>query len=233
MAIRISELAEATAVPSDAVFPVVIGGVTKKVTLANLLAPAFNITALSTTTLVECSQTITPAFTSAQNRTPTTLTLTNNANGESKDVHLTPTSFSTSIAVQKTTPNQTVTYTLTGGDGIGTDNAIVTITWGQKNFWGVSSSPANTEAFIEGLATSALDTNAGSSFSVNASGANKIYFAHPTRYGTPTFTVGGFAGGFVLRSSTISVTNAQGFTESYSLWESVTSGLGTTAVVVS
>jgi len=227
MAIRISELTEATAVPTDSVIPVVIGGVTKKVTLANLLAPAFNITAFaSTTPLVECGQSIVLAFTSAQNRTPTALTLTNNANAESKNVQATPTSFSATLAVQKNTPNQTVVATLTGGDGVGTDAANATVTWGQKSFWGVSASPVATEAFIEGLANSALDTDAARTFVQSPGGTQYICFAHPTRYGTPTFLIGGvLPGGYVSLGTTISVTNAQGYTEDYTLWRSVTAGL--------
>lgn len=187
-----------------------------------------------TTSLVETGQNVVnPTFSATHTDPPTSLVLTNNYNVEAKNVLGTPTSFFSSQTYQRTTPNQTVVFTLTGSDGITVAVRTATMTWCQKNFWGVSSTPANTEAFIEGLATSALDTNVGSAFGVTAGGSNKIYFAHPTRYGTPTFTVGGFAGGFILRSSTISVTNAQGFTENYSLWESVNAGLGATNVTVS
>lgn len=190
-----------------------------------------------TTSLVETSQTVVaPAFTASYTGgTVQTAVLTNNANGEAKDVHLTPTSFASSNNYQKTTPNQSVVFTLNAQGTLGpaADARTSSIVWGQKNFWGVSSAPANTEAFIEGLASNQLNTGRGSGFTVNASGANKIYFACPTRYGTPTFTVGGFAGGFIQRATGISVTNAQGFTETYDLYESVSAGLGSTTVTVS
>ncbi len=180
--------------------------------------------------LYECSESVaTPAFIASYSATPAAAVLTNNANAESLDVHTTPTSFSSAQTYSKTTPNQSVTWTLTTSNGTRTTSA----TWGQKNFWGVSASPANTEAFIEALASSQLNTTRGAAFTVNATGANKIYFACPSRYGTPTFTVGGFVGGFVLRGGSISVTNAQGFTENYDLWESVNAGLGSTNVTVS
>lgn len=180
--------------------------------------------------LYECGQTvIAPAFVASYSAPPTTADLTNDQNAEALDVSATPDSFASAETYVLSTPNTAVTWTLTTSNGIRTASA----TWGQKNLWGISTSPANTEAFIEALASSQLGTAQNSAFTVNATGANKIYFAHPTRYGTPTFTVGGFVGGFVLRSSTISVTNAQGYTENYSLWESVNPGLGTTAVTVS
>lgn len=173
-----------------------------------------------------------PAFTAAHSQTPDALVLTNNQNVESKNVVGTPTSFTSSQSYTFATPSYSVTWTLTGTK-ITSDVATRTASAAQKSFWGISISPADTEAFIEGLASSALDTDAARSFTVNATSTNKIYFAHPTRYGTPTFSVGGFAGGFTLRSSSISVTNAQGYTENYSLWESDVAGLGSTTVVVS
>jgi hypothetical protein len=180
--------------------------------------------------LYECSQSVVnPAFIASYSATPAAAVLTNDINAESKDVHTTPTSFASSQTYVRSTPNQTVTWTLTTSNGTRTTSA----TWGQKNFWGISTSPANTEAFIEALAGSQLSTTKNSAFTVNATGTNKIYFACPTRYGTPTFVVGGFVGGFILRGSGISVTNAQGYAENYDLWESVNPGLGTTNVTVS
>jgi hypothetical protein len=180
--------------------------------------------------LYECGQSVVnPAFIASYSATPAAALLTNDANAESKDVHTTPTSFTSSQTYVKSTPNQSVTWTLTTSNGTRTTSSI----WGQKNFWGISTAPANTEAFIEALAGSQLTTSRNAAFTVNATGSNKIYFACPSRYGTPTFTVGGFVGGFILRGASISVTNAQGFTENYDLYESVNPGLGTTNVTVS
>lgn len=180
--------------------------------------------------LYECSESVVnPAFIASYSATPAAALLTNNANAESLDVHTTPTSFSSAMTYTKTTPNQSVTWTLTTSNGTRTTSA----TWGQKNWWGISTSPANTEAFIEALAGSQLTTTRGAAFTVNATGSNKIYFSCPSRYGTPTFTVGGFVGGFILRSGGISVTNAQGYAENYDLYESVNAGLGSTNVTVS
>lgn len=103
---------------------------------------------------------------------------------------------------------------------------------GQQAYWGVSASPANTEAFIKSLAGSAVQPNNSVSFTVNAPGGQKIYFAAPDRYGIAGFVSGGFVGGFIQRSNSIPLTNASGFSENYSLYESVSAGLGVTLVEV-
>ncbi len=103
----------------------------------------------------------------------------------------------------------------------------------EKKFWGVSASPADTEAFIEALAGHATSTACGTVFTVNATAGTKIYFACPAHFGPLVFTVGGFAGGFVLRATVGSVTDTLGIARSYNLYESVSAGLGVTTVTVS
>jgi hypothetical protein len=193
---------------------------------------AFEITgfALSGPSLVEVGQgVVNPAFVASySDGTLQTAVLTNNANGETKDVHSTPNSFASSQTYVKSVPNQSVDFTDTAQGAIGPAVArVATLTWGQLNFWGVSSSPAATAAFINSLANSQLSTTRFVSFSVNASGTNKIYVAVPTRYGTPVFTVNGFGGGFILYA-TVSRTNSHGYTENYNIYESVLPGLGLT-----
>lgn len=198
-------------------------------------ADAFSITAFAATAAVlEVGATATnPAFTAAENRTPTTLTLTNTDNGESKDVHATPTSFSSSQSYTKTGNNATVTFTITGSDGVSPANRSASIAWRPRVYWGVAAHGLNNEAGIEGLASSALQSSRVASHTVNATGSTRVYWAAPASYGTPTFTVGGFSGGFSLVSNTISVTNANGVNQLYQLWESDSAGLGAITVVVS
>lgn len=195
--------------------------------------PAGGLQVLSFTAVVglyECGQSVaTPAFIASYSATPAAAVLTNDANAESLDVHSTPTSFSSAQTYVKSTPNQSVTWTLTTSNGTRTASSI----WGQKNFFGTSTTPANTEAFIEALSGSQLRTNQSSAFTVSPGAGSKIYFSCPSRYGTPVFTVGGFVGGFILKGASINVTNAQGYTEGYDLYESVNAGLGTTNVTVS
>jgi hypothetical protein len=116
----------------------------------------------------------------------------------------------------------------------GTFPQLAAATRTERVYWGINNAPADTEAFIEALSGYTNTSVRGSvSFSVNATTGNKIYFARPVHFGTAIFTVGGFAGGFILRSTGISVTNTLGLTVPYNLYESVSPGLGVTAVTVS
>lgn len=80
--------------------------------------------------------------------------------------------------------------------------------------------------------TKKLQSSKGITFTANAGAALRIAYALPARYGTPSFKVGGFDGGFSL-AATIDFTNASGYTESYNVWLSDNTGLGSTTVVVS
>ena len=84
--------------------------------------------------------------------------------------------------------------------------------------------------FILGL-TKGLQGSKAKTFTVNAAASQHIYYAIPTRYGTPSFKVGGFEGGFA-KAATIDFTNASGYEESYDIWKSDNAGLGSTTVVV-
>lgn len=79
--------------------------------------------------------------------------------------------------------------------------------------------------------TRKLQSAKAMSFTVNAGDNKRIAYALPEGYGTPTFTVGGFEGGFT-KAATIDFTNASGYTESYDVWLSDNMGLGSTTVVV-
>ena len=188
----------------------------------------------ATNPLVEIGVTVTnPTFTAVENYPPTLLKLTNTDNVENKDVTSTPTAFSSSQSyVKNISPGQNVTFTLRG-DAPASPQAVktATITWTQKNYHGVAAAGQSGASFILSL-TGVLKTSRADNFTDTAGSTQKIYFACRTAYGTPTFSVGGFAGGFT-KVGDFSVTNASGFTESFQLWESNNLGLGTTNVIVS
>jgi hypothetical protein len=174
-----------------------------------------------------------PTFSASHSSPPVTLTLTNTDNSESKDVHLTPNSPSSSQSYVKTTNNASVSWTLLGNDGISSANRSTSIFWRPDVYWGTGVAGGNSEAFIEALTGNALQASRAGSFDVNATGSLRVYWAAPASFGTPTFTVGGFSGGFSLVSNTISVTNIESVTQNYQLWVSDTAGLGSIAVTVS
>jgi hypothetical protein len=199
----------------------------------DMVLPSYTIS-LSGGTLVEVSQTVNaPAFTATYNRTPGTAVLTDSQGNTPKNVIATPTAFTSNFNFTKNTFGATVVFTLTSMDGYGvTKTANTTYTWAQKTYHGVAAAGQTGQTFIKSL-TGVLGTSIGFSFTDNAGPTQKIYYASRAAYGTPTFTVGGFAGGFTLVSNSIAVTNNFGFTENYQLWESDNLGLGSTTVVVS
>lgn len=114
-------------------------------------------------------------------------------------------------------------------------DAIVTrtvgITFQPKVYWGKSNKEQLENADILALEGSALASGKARSFTVNAGEGEKIVYAIPSSFGTPTFNVGGFDGGF-KKLKTLSFTNASGHTQNYDIWVSVNAGLGSTAVTV-
>ena len=105
------------------------------------------------------------------------------------------------------------------------------ITFQPKVYWGKSNKAQLENADILALEGSALAGGRGRTFTVNAGAGEKIVYAFPTSFGTPTFNVGGFDGGF-KKMKTLEFTNASGHTQNYDVWVSVNAGLGSTTVTV-
>lgn len=156
------------------------------------------------------------------NKTPETLEL----DGEGIDKTLeTKTIESANIKSNKT-------YTLKATDERDAEATKTTaITFLNGVYWGVAADTSDFDSdFILGL-TKGLQGSKAKTFTVNAAASQHIYYAIPTRYGTPSFKVGGFEGGFA-KAATIDFTNASGYEESYDIWKSDNAGLGNTTVVV-
>jgi len=178
--------------------------------------------------LVEVSQTvITPSFIASYSVTPTTATLTDNAGSSPKNITSTPTSFTSDGTFTKNSFGGSVIFTDTATYVATAGNRSVTLSWGQRNYWGVGTAGQTGGAFIISLATSQVSTSRNASVSVNAGASQKIYYATRTAYGLPVFKdhATGFAVA-ITKSGDYSVTNSFGFVESYQLWESDNVGLG-------
>lgn len=199
------------------------------------ILPLFAVSSFAVTSSTrEVGESVSPAsFTASYNRTPTSAVLTDNNGSGPLDVTSTPTAFNSTGPFVKTTNNDSVTFTLTASDGVDPSVAPTTVMrWRPRCYYGVDVNQVSaTEAFIESLASSQLLASRNVSFTVNAGVGQHIFYAFPASYGTPTFTVNGFAGGFELVGS-VSVTNAYGVSQSYSLYKSTNSNLGSTNVVV-
>lgn len=203
---------------------------------ADQIQAAYTISlSLSSSSLVEVNATVTtPAFTATYNRTPAAAVLTDNNGNAPTDVIATPTSFSSPFNFTKTVFGQSVTFTLTANETGGpSKTATAGITWCTREFYGQSPTGTINEAFIEALPQSALSPSLARSFSATAGASDYLWFACRSAFGTPTFTVGGFVGGFSLVASAISVTNSEGYSENYDVYRSDSIGLGPTTVVVS
>lgn len=101
------------------------------------------------------------------------------------------------------------------------------IQWLYRKFYGTSLSLTS----INDLSYSSLASNRSGSFSVNAQANEYIYLAIPSSFGTPTFYVGGFEGGFNL-DSTVNYINPYGITTNYNIYKSDNHSLGETTVNV-
>lgn len=111
-----------------------------------------------------------------------------------------------------------------------TASKTATISFQNGAYYGVGNPEIADNAFILGL-TKVLTGTKARTFTVNAGVGEYIWYAFPNRFGTPTFTVGGFSGGFSL-IRTIDFINASDYTESYLVYRSDNASLGNTKVSV-
>lgn len=107
----------------------------------------------------------------------------------------------------------------------------VTIQFQPKVYYGVSADPAALESDAINALTGALASSKARTFSANAGEGEYIVYIIPSSFGTPTFNVGGFDGGF-KKTKTIEHTNASGYKQNYDIWQSVQPNLGSTSVTV-
>lgn len=198
------------------------------------LTPAFNASLSGGGTLEVGQSVVNPAFTASYAGGPaTSATITDNDGNPALTLSSPFTAGTMPNTYAKTANNAAVSFTLSAYKGAVNDTAQASYAWRPRCYYGVSSNASgNNEAFIEALASSQLQSSRSASLSVNAGPGEYIYYAYPTAYGAATFTVGGFEGGFNLVSTTISVTNAYGVTQNYTLYRSTNPSLGSTNVVV-
>ena len=196
---------------------------TLKSQMADVLYEAIQITSFTNNVgTVEMGSTVnTVVLNWATNKTPEELTL----DGEGIDKSLkTKTIENANIKSNKT-------YTLKAKDERDAEATKTTaINFLNGVYWGVAEDKSSFDsAFILGL-TKGLQGSKGKTFTVNAGATQHIYYAIPSRYGTPSFKVGGFEGGFA-KVATIAFTNASGYEENYDIYKSDNPGLGNTTVV--
>lgn len=125
------------------------------------------------------------------------------------------------------------TYTLVAKDAReATAQRSATVYFRDKRHWFVGDYDADgvTDEVIN-AASGELATSRAKTFTVDAAAGQRIYYTFPTSWGTPTFYVGGFEGGFSLMK-TFDHVNASGASVSYDVYASTNAGLGSTTVEV-
>lgn len=126
---------------------------------------------------------------------------------------------------------QTRTVTLQGTNTqSGTFSNTKTLTWSHKRYWGTHPTftlPSDAQI----IAANGAGVGSGSEFSTTRTqtrngidgGGNYIFFAWPTTFGTPSFTVNGLPNTAWTKVGTaISFVNSNGHTEPYDVWISNT-----------
>ena len=137
-------------------------------------------------------------------------------------------SFTTIIANIK----ENTTFTLKVTDERGhTATKPTNITFTNGVYYGVAAIPETLDSAFIRMLSNELRSNKKPSFTVNAGAGQYIWYCLPKAYGTCSFTVGGFSGGFTL-VDTISYQNAYGYTEDYYVYRSDYANLGNTSVTV-
>lgn len=198
---------------------------TLKDQVADLLYKVINITSFSNNVgTVEIGSTVTAVnLTWGFNKTPKTVTL----DGTPESIN----SNGKNLTGLSLTSNKTWTLRATDERDAFTSRTTA-ISFLNGVYYGVAEAPSTYDsAFVLGL-TKTLRSSKLTSFNVNAGAGQFIYYCIPTRFGTASFKVGGFDGGFSL-VATISFTNSKGYTENYYIYKSDNAGLGATSVTVS
>lgn len=122
-------------------------------------------------------------------------------------------------------------FELTVKDGKNTVTASSAINFLNGVYYGAAVPATYNSTFILGL-TKKLASSKTGTVNVTAGDGQYIYYCYPARFGTASFVVGGFTGGFELAGA-VSFTNASGYTENYYVYKSEQAGLGALKVEVS
>lgn len=157
-------------------------------------------------------------------------TFSYSVNRVAAEVTLNGEAVSDGTATRADTLTANTTYTLVAKLNEASKSATAKVQFVAPIYYGVSTTFELNNASILAL-TRLLAASRAKTFTVNAASGQYILYALPTALGTPVFKVGGFEGGFVL-VGTFDFTNSSGYTESYNLYRSANTGLGSTTVSV-
>lgn len=175
------------------------------------------------------------------NKTPQILTISGPGTGGTQTLSKNATSYTVPDKQLGINMNNASTFrwtiSATGEEGEVSSEKSPVISFLNRVYWGAAAMPETiNSAFVRGLSGKKLTGSKVTSFSANAGAEQYIWYCLPVRspFGTCTFKVGGFEGGFALATAEpIEFENASGYTEPYYVYRSVESNLGNTTVGVS
>lgn len=165
------------------------------------------------------------SFTWSTSKTPVTLTL----DGET----LSPSATSHSVTIAN--PGiSSKTFRLAATDakayskGPTTATSALTIEWLNGVYYGAAAAPTKIDNnFIRSLQRKLQKSRSFSVSNMGATGGKYFWYACPTRFGTPTFKIGGFTSALDLIAENFSFTNRNGYTETYNVWRTQNENPGT------
>lgn len=136
----------------------------------------------------------------------------------------------TNQGITYTTPPQAITFTLQAHYSGVTATATSSFNFINNIYRGVTSNPSLSGSQVNSTLTAVLQNSKASNFTPTANSGEYVYYCVPSRLGTVSFSVNGFGGGF-QSPTTESVTNSNTFTESFYIYRSTNSNLGTPTIV--
>lgn len=128
------------------------------------------------------------------------------------------------------TENKTFTLLVTDDRGSSSQKSTG-ITFYNGIYYGTSVVSEDLDSSFVRTLTKSLQSGRTKTFSVNSGADQYVWYALPTRYGTPVFNVGGFDGGFTKITS-LDFMNLSGYTEKYDVYRSDYSNIGKKTIKV-
>ena len=126
------------------------------------------------------------------------------------------------------------TFTLAANDGKNNVSKNVSYSFTNKVWYGSASEGTYDDTFILGLATGKLQTSKSGTYTVTVADREYFFIAMPQSYNNADKLVGKI-GGFETefgRVSTVSHTNASGYTTNYNIYKSTNASLGAISFII-
>jgi hypothetical protein len=195
----------------------------KKITQADIGIVPQILSFTTPTSLLEVGQSlVNPGFTASYSEDPLTASLIDNLysiTASLSNIHSFNSSHSFTLDVIGS-----ITFTLTANYS-SPSTIELSVNWGERLYYGHDLSFID----VSSLQSNKLTTIPQGSYTIDAASDEYIYFAIPSNFNTPVFSVNGFHGGFVL-INTVTNTNIYGIDITYKIYRSDNKSLGNTTI---